>query len=262
VGHRLARLFGRRPIGESNCWRIVPYSDKRTFLGGLPFAVFAKGGPLFSPMPKNLKRITGRGDLHFITFCCYQRRPLLASARAMNLAVQILREVRARYRFALVGYVIMPEHLHLLISESASVPLSKIIQVFKQRLSRRMRARKRAPKGQLRLRFQEHENLLRRFWQRRYYDFNVYSRAKVLERLHYMHSNSVREKLVGHPGDWPWSSWCSYYHGEGLIGIDPWDSPSASFSGKGHQRKERPTLRKAKPQRVGHPPEGSSRAKG
>ena len=149
----------------------------------------AKGGPLFSPMPKNLKRIIGRGDLHFITFCCYQRRPLLASARARNLAVQILKEVRARYGFALVGYVIMPEHLHLLISESASVAPSKIIQVFKQRLSRRMRARKRTLKGQLRLRFPEKENLLRRFWQRRYYDFNVYSRTKVLEKLHYIHSN-------------------------------------------------------------------------
>jgi hypothetical protein len=40
-------------------------------------------------MPKNLKRIVGRGDLHFITFCCYQRRALLASARARNQAVQI-----------------------------------------------------------------------------------------------------------------------------------------------------------------------------
>src|SRR5690349_4372615 len=98
-------------------------------------------------MPKNLKRVIGRGDLHFITFCCYQRRPLLASARSRSLAVQILKEVRARCRFALVGYVIMPEHLHLLLRESASLPPSKIIQIFKQRLSRRMRARKRAPKG-------------------------------------------------------------------------------------------------------------------
>ena len=45
-------------------------------------------------MPKHLKRITGRGDLHFITFSCYQRRPLLASVRARDVAVQILNEVR------------------------------------------------------------------------------------------------------------------------------------------------------------------------
>ncbi|MGB8493853.1 MAG: hypothetical protein WCE53_05580 [Candidatus Acidiferrum sp.] len=53
-------------------------------------------------MPKNLRRVTGRGDLHFITFCCYQRRALLGTIRARNLAVQILGEVRARYRIALV----------------------------------------------------------------------------------------------------------------------------------------------------------------
>jgi putative transposase len=69
-------------------------------------------------MPKRLKRLTGRGDLHFITFCCYQRRPLLGTVRARNLAVKILEEVHARYGFALVGYVIMPEHVHLPLSRN------------------------------------------------------------------------------------------------------------------------------------------------
>lgn len=136
--------------------------------GGLPFAQFAKGGPLFALMPKRLKRLTGRGDLHFITFCCYQRRPLLGTVRARNLAVQIIEEVRARYGFALVGYVIMPDHVHLLISESGSIRPAKIIQVFKQRLSRRMRGRKRTGKGQLTIPFPEADGGLRRFWQRRY----------------------------------------------------------------------------------------------
>jgi putative transposase len=92
-------------------------------------------------MPKNLKRLTGYGDLHFITFCCYQRRPLLGTARARNLAVKILEEVRARYGFALVSYVLMPEDVHLLISESGRVSPAKIIQVFKQKLSRRVAQR-------------------------------------------------------------------------------------------------------------------------
>jgi putative transposase len=173
-------------------------------------------------MPKNLKRFTGCGDLHFITFCCYQRRPLLATVRARNLAVKVLEEVRARYGFALLGYVIMPEHVHLLISESGRVSPAKIIQVFKQRLSRRMRRKKRTGKGQLTLGFPEAAGALRRFWQRRYYDFNVYSRAKLREKLHYLHANPVKEKLVRHPGDWPWSSWCYYYRGMGLLEIDPW----------------------------------------
>jgi putative transposase len=172
-------------------------------------------------MPKNLKRVTGRNDLHFITFCCYQRRPLLASVRSRNLAIETLREVRAKYGFSLVGYVIMPEHVHLLISESASIPPAKVIQVFKQRVSRRMRGKKRASPAQLPLRFPEACGELRRFWQRRYYDFNVYSRKKLWEKLDYMHANPVVERLVGHPKEWPWSSWSFYARGEGILKMDP-----------------------------------------
>ena len=152
---------------------------------------------------------------------------MLGTVRARNAAAQILREVRARYGFALVGYVIMPEHVHLLISEPAAVQPAKVVQVFKQRLSQRMRGKKRKRKGQLALRFPGQDDGLRRFWQRRYYDFNVWSQAKVREKLHYMHANPVKEKLVQHPRDWPWSSWSYWYRGEGLLPIDPWtgDSP-------------------------------------
>jgi putative transposase len=171
-------------------------------------------------MPKNLKRYTGRNDLHFITFCCYHRKRLLESVPSRNLVIRILEEVRVKYGFALVGYVIMSEHVHLLISESAGVPPAKIVQVFKQRVSRRIRGKKRIKKNQLSLQFPEAQPELRRFWQRRYYDFNIYSRKKLWEKLHYMHANPVEEHLVQHPRDWPWSSWSNYATGEGILKID------------------------------------------
>jgi putative transposase len=204
-------------------------------------------------MPKRLKRFVGQGDLHFITFCCYQRRPLLASAHARNLAVQVLRELRARYSFALIGYVIMPEHVHLLIGESPSTLPAKLIQIFKQRVSRRFRARPRRNERQLSFGFAAPVSGLRRFWQRRYYDFNVFSRAKVVEKLHYMHANPVRGKLVKHPGDWPWSSWCFYYRSEGLLAVDPWTGPGLGACRDTEARKSRPPFATPKPQRVGHP---------
>ena len=176
-------------------------------------------------MPRNLKRVTGYGDLHFLTFCCYHRRALLGTVHARNLAVGILGKVRSRYRFALVGYVIMPEHVHLLLSECGLVPPSKIAQIFKQRVSRSLRGRSRKPAGQIALAFSDSGCGLRRFWQRRYYDFNVHSRGKLHEKLHYMHNNPVRANLVRHPGDWPWSSWCYYYRGEGLLNMDRWGAP-------------------------------------
>src|SRR5579872_312877 len=126
-------------------------------------------------MPKNLKRIYGFGHLHFLTFSCFRRLPLLGSARDRNLFVQILGQVRKEYGFSLVGYVVMPEHVHLLISEPSKGTPSTVIQVLKQRVSRRLRGKKRSAAGQLDLPFASTDAALRRFWQRRFYDFNVWS---------------------------------------------------------------------------------------
>jgi len=73
----------------------------------------------------------------------------------------------------------MPEHVHLLLSESPATPPAEIVQVFKQRVSRSLRGKKRVSKKQLALRFPEQRAEPRRFWQRRYYDFNVYSEKKL-----------------------------------------------------------------------------------
>jgi putative transposase len=199
-------------------------------------------------MPRNLKRHHGRGDLHFITFSCYQRRQLLGTVRARNLFVRMLAEVRNRYGSLLVGYVVMPEHVHLLVSEPSKGNLPQFVQVLKQRVSRATRSRKRSVPGQLSLNFPHAAGDLRRFWQRRYYDFNVYSAEKLREKLDYIHANPIQRKLVTHPSNWPWSSWPFYACGEGILKIDPLRSTSA----KTQKREAQPTL--SKTERVGHPP--------
>jgi putative transposase len=175
-------------------------------------------------MPKGLRRRYGLRHLHFITCSCYRRMPLFASSRAKNLLVKILGEVRDRYGFALAGYVVMPNHIHLLIGEPAKGTPSTVMQVLKQRVSRRIRRkpRKKMPSQQLRLPFRHAHDFLRQFWQSRFYDFNVWSQTKFVEKLQYMHMNPVKRKLVAHPKDWPWSSFLFYAKKEsGLVRIDP-----------------------------------------
>jgi putative transposase len=94
-------------------------------------------------MPTGLKRIYGRGHLHFLTFSCYKRLPLLGTMRARNLFVKVLGQIRERYGFLLVGYVVMPEHVHLLIGEPKEGTPSTVLQMLKQRVSRKMRKNKR-----------------------------------------------------------------------------------------------------------------------
>ena len=140
-----------------------------------------------STMRNRLKRYYGMGHLHFLTFSCYRRRPLLATVRARNRFVKILNEVRARYGFLLVGYVVMPDHVHLLVSEPRRGTLSTVLQVLKQRLSRARRGKRPSARAQLRLQFPELKSEPAHLWQRRFYDFNVWSRTKRREKLSYMH---------------------------------------------------------------------------
>jgi len=68
-------------------------------------------------MPAELKRFYGKGHLHFITFSCYRTLPLLKTVRARDVFVKELSKIRGQMGFRLAGYVVMPEHVHLLISE-------------------------------------------------------------------------------------------------------------------------------------------------
>ena len=151
------------------------------------------------------------------------RLPLLRSVRARNLFVKVLGEIRAQYHFALVGLVVMPEHFHLLMSEPPSSTPSKVMQILKQRVSRslRQKRRKRTSPAQLRLWRGSPNGGLRSFWQSRFFDFNVWSRKKRIEKLHYMHMNPVKRGLVAHPKDWRWSSYASYQRlPDALIQVD------------------------------------------
>ncbi len=131
-------------------------------------------------MRNKLERRYGQRHLHFITCSCYRRRPLLGTARKRDAFLRILNEVRERYQFWLVGYVVMPEHIHLLISEPKLGTPSTVMQVLKQRVAQRLRGktRRRRNKDQMKLWTEAPQEALRSFWQRRFYDFKVWSAKK------------------------------------------------------------------------------------
>jgi len=112
-----------------------------------------------------------------------------------------LEAVRRRYVLRVYGYVVMPEHVHLLVSEPNRVSLDITIQALKTSVSKRATTRP--------------------LWLPRYYDFNVFSAEKRIEKLKYMHRNPVVRGLVGRPHDWRWSSFRHYLTGErGTVEIE------------------------------------------
>jgi len=155
-------------------------------------------------MPDGLERRYAQKHLHFITCSCYERRPLLNIGSRRDLFLQILNEVRASEHFWLIGYVVMPEHVHLLISEPKIGTPSTVMQILKQRVSRQVRKTLSA----------RQRDVTDSFWQSRFYDFNVWTQKKRIEKLHYMHMNPVKRGLVDNPKLWPWSSYSFYQYGE------------------------------------------------
>jgi putative transposase len=156
-------------------------------------------------MPWALKRYQHARCLHFITFSCYHRAPLLATPTARDDFEQTLEKTRRWYGFYLCGYVVMPEHVRLLISEPERSRLHTAIQMLKQNVACQLRD---VAGG-------------RPFWQARYYDFNVWSEEKRIEKLRYMHRNPVKRGLVQNPEDCLWSSFRHYISGvEGVVEIE------------------------------------------
>ena len=138
-------------------------------------------------MPIGLKRHYGRDDLHFLTFSCYRRLPLLGTTRARNIFVRALGKIRRRYGFRLVGYVVMPNHVHLLISESEKASPSMVLKALKQVVSRDLRKkRRRTSERQLSLAFSK--------WGRR---IATLLAAEVL-RLQCIHSKEEEGKTGVH----------------------------------------------------------------
>jgi putative transposase len=166
-------------------------------------------------VPSRLKRYYNVRDLHFITCSCYRRRPLLGTARQLDLFLKILEEARQSYQFVVVGYVVMPEHFHLLISEPEKGDPSLVMKVVKQRFARRVH--KKRSSNQLKLWTGEDEHV----WQKRFYDFNVWNERKRVAKLRYIHRNPVKRGLVPTPEQWAWSSFRAYAYGEkGLVRVN------------------------------------------
>ena len=173
---------------------------------GLGYQPQRLGYDTIPAMPKGLERRYGEDDLHYITCSCYQRRPFLGSPYRRDLFLQIFEQVRRRYEFSVVGYVVMPEPFHLLVGEPDDGNVSLAMQVLKQRVARKCLNRGRSKSG-------EKKNLLP-FWHPRSYDFNVFTNKKVVEKLRYMHRNPVKRGLVEYPEQWRWSSYRYYLLGE------------------------------------------------
>jgi putative transposase len=156
------------------------------------------------------------GQLQFITTSTYRRAPVFLSQRFCRCFVQRLEGVRHELGFLLIGWVLMPEHFHLLLKPQPAESTPLILKGLKEETAKRILQTLRVNLqyrwcrkmlSHVRLPPTVHDESHYRLWQRRFHPLNVFTEKKRQEKLNYMHNNPVKRGLVRSPGDWPWSSW-------------------------------------------------------
>lgn len=133
-----------------------------------------------------------------------------------------LEQIRLRLAMRVYGYVVMPEHVHLLVSEPAEKMLSKAMQLLKTSVS--IQARKQGGR----------ESGESPSWQARYFDHNVRNYEGFVTQLRYIHRNPVKRGLCAKPEDWPWSSFRAWALGE--AGVVEIESDMAATKREAHRR--------------------------
>jgi REP-associated tyrosine transposase len=189
-------------------------------------------------MPRGLRRFHESGQCHFVTFSCYRRRPYFAAAEVFDLFVQCLEDMRLRFDVSVYGYVVMPEHVHLLLSEPAAFAgdystaqvsaqktganlghralLAEAMHYLKLSFAKRARRLRSSSSASSCTQVSAQRtganlgHLLGSFWEKRYYDRNVRDYYEFTVKLRYLHRNPVKRGLVRAPEEWKWSSFRHY----------------------------------------------------
>ena len=156
-----------------------------------------------------LKHYDGDGRARFVTFCTHKKMPLLTNNRYRKIVVESIAAIRDRYKLKLLGYVLMPEHVHIVVVPPEEVKLGPVIGKLKILSSKGIHELMRNLNSplieRLTVRRNKTDNFV--FWQRRCYDHNCRDAESVWEKVNYCHNNPVKRGLVSEPQNWIWSSY-------------------------------------------------------
>jgi len=174
--------------------------------------------------PRHRKRYEVQRHARYLTFSCYGRLPLFKNDAIKHEFVEHLAAVREKLKYRLLAWVIMPEHVHLLlVPDLPECPVSVILRSLKQAFAQRIVNRWVELNAPVLARITDTRGI-RRFWQRGGgYDRNIFSYEELGEKIMYIHNNPVRRGLVDRADEWSWSSY-HWYSGvrEGVLPIDGW----------------------------------------
>ena len=168
---------------------------------------------------KLCKRFNEPGHAHFLTFSCNRQLPLFNKNEIKHIFISSLNEARKKHQFDLWGYVIMPEHIHILIHSSSIYSISVILKMIKQKSAYYSIKYFRKHSPEITEKLMDRKTGKIRFWlPGGGYDENITDTHACREIIDYMHNNPVRRGIVDNLLDWTWSS-ARFWAGETNVPI-------------------------------------------
>jgi putative transposase len=177
---------------------------------------------------KRRKNFNEAGDAHELTFCCFHGLPLLGRDRTRWWLVEALDAARKSMRLELWAYVIMPDHVHVLLYPlEHRYDMAAMRKAIKQSVARKAvrHLQEHAPGWLSRLEVIEGGRRFHRFWQAGGgYDRNIRSAKTAWASVRYIHGNPVRRGLTDCDTNWRWSS-ARWYAGLDEVALEMDDCP-------------------------------------
>ena len=147
---------------------------------------------------------------HFITSKTYRSQKIFSKGKVADLLIQTLFEVKEKLNFRLIGFVVMPDHIHLMVVPDKRNSISDVMRHIKGRFSRRYnhfsRGMNSPDYGAPNHRAGNLSLPKPKVWQESFHDHVIRNRKEFDQRLNYLYNNPVKAKLVEKPEDYKYAS--------------------------------------------------------
>jgi putative transposase len=158
-------------------------------------------------MPKFREAVYGKGHFHLIACSCFRQQPKLGEEKHRDVFMRLMEELRVKFRFAVAGYVVMPDHFRLLMREPEIDTAANAVEMLRARYRRRYNSSARSDE---------------QVWESRFSDTHIVGADAIAATLTSMHNEPVKAGLAATPDEWAWSS-ARAYSGlpEGVVTVEP-----------------------------------------
>ena len=208
------RIYGGFEELKGTDGRARLFKALRAGTQGYPTNCLGSSGSLYPEQKRadrmsKLRKYDIANQGHFITTNTFKRRKIFVNEKACSIIIEDFKFYRKKFDFKLFGYVIMPDHIHCVILPNENTNISNIIRDFKKHTAKRLSEL--INDDEIEIKDINKKAKVYKIWQDGFYDFNIYSQKKLIEKLNYIHSDPVRSKLIENMEDSLYSSYRAYY---------------------------------------------------